>query len=161
MMYAAGAALPTFQSNMSIPDRSSDGLELELGPSWKDLANAQSSTITLLQQWVEGELHGDEYEPGAAEVTLCEAREGGIVVTCNPDVNGGMRNTPRKVHWEMQGWDKAGDASTWDSDSTESGYMFDRARDGYPEWYELSDIKIRCCVTNIYGKTGLKPLEFC
>lgn len=152
LMYEYGAALPVFQSNMTIPDRSGDGLEL--GPSWKDLANMQSSTVTMLQQWVEGELHGGEYEIGPVEVTLCKAREGGIVVVCNPDINVGMRNTPRIVHWEMQGWDKAGDAATWDSDSVESEYMFDRARDGYPEWEELSEIKIRCRVTNIYGKTG-------
>ena len=85
------------------------------------------------------------------------AEEKGIQVSCGA-FGEGLKNNIKAILFEIQ----KGKESEWmqiESAEVSFFYEFDRAKDGYPEYTELQDWKIRAKAVNAYGKSSTQYAE--
>ena len=158
-LYEYGRVLPTFQNNMTIPDRSNeDSFALSNNITQAQLVQTVTQVNSQMQQTVQQAV--DDITEGTtssvpdAPVSLtCIAHEDGIElkpVMATNDLNNSIKEFK---YWIQRGMD------TWHEISTSDNYyFFDREVDGYPEKSHLAIWRFRVVAVNIYGNESL-PVE--
>lgn len=159
-LYEYGRVLPTFQNNMTIPDRSNeDSFALSNNITQAQLVQTVTQVNSQMQQTVQQAV--DDITEGTttsvpdAPVSLtCIAHEDGIElkpVMATNDLNNSIK--------EFKYWVKRSSTDTWHEISTSDNYyFFDRTVDQYPDPEDLRPYQFRVVAVNIYGNESL-PLE--
>lgn len=141
-LYNYGRKLPSFQNNMTIPDRSGeDAFALSNNVTYADLVRALAESSTLAQGKID-ETFGDK---PPVPVLTANVREDCIqfISTVNVD----EVNNIDHIEYEIT----RGDESTCTLDGSYSTeYYFDRRIDGFPEKSDLALWKFRARAVSIY-----------
>lgn len=151
-LYNAGDVLPSFQNNMTVPDRSDENaFNLSNNSTYADLVRK----VTESAEIAKGEIK-DTFGniPDTPDNLVAKVKEDCIQFTCSVDSD--IVNTIDHIVYEVSRPDGS-TASINGSYSTE--YYFNRAIDGYPERDELEGWLFRAKSVSIYCDEDGNPYE--
>lgn len=155
-LYNYGDVLPSFQNNMTIPDRSDeDAFSLSNNPTYADLVKAMAETAKNAKGQIDDTFRDD---PDIPKNITADVTRDCIQLRCEVGIE--KINTIDHIVYEITKVDAQGNetVSTIDgSYSTE--YYFDRDIDSYPEKEELIYWRIRAKSVSFYLSELGTPIE--
>lgn len=149
-LYSYGRSLPTFQNNMTVPDRSGeDAVVLEE----KDLTAIDLKNIKAeLEEKIKGtenSIVSSEDTPLAPLVAAAAGKDG-IQIACTPQ-GLSLSNTVKSYTAAIYRGADDTDGVRISSASPSFTYTFRRGTDGYPEADELKGWRVKAKAVSIYG----------
>ena len=161
-LYSYGKALPTFQNNMTLPDRSGENsFALSNTVDYKTLleeTNRLSESILLNVnssiQNISDELLEIIGPPDMVTGVIAIAEESVISIKWNPPIDNGMKNTIKSYVVELSK-DAGLTWSTYRCYKSSYEYAYNRNTDGYMEREDFEDWRVRVQCENIYGKSSV------
>jgi len=142
-LYSYGAELPSFQNNMTVPDRSDeDAFALSNNVTVADLVRALAESAELAQGKIDDTFG---YAPPSPNNLTADVERDCIQFTCTVDSD--KVNNIDHITYEIT---KADGTITTIDGSYSTEYFFDRAMDGYPEKDDLALWQFRAKAVSIY-----------
>lgn len=154
-IYKYGKALPAFQNNMTIPDRSGETYNLsnDLTPdilASKINGNALVMAENISKLLTTGQASGN---PSVPTGLYGYAQKDNILLKCNPpDLNNASNKLEQTVSCYVWYINKGDYEEVGRTTASSFSYNFNRTTDGFPEKDQISPWKIAVKCINIYGK---------
>lgn len=146
-LYSYGAELPSFQNNMTVPDRSDeDAFALSNNVTVADLVRALAESAELAQGKIDDTFG---YAPPSPNNLTADVERDCIQFTCTVDSD--KVNNIDHITYEIT---KADGTTTTIDGSYSTEYFFDRDTDGYPEKDSLALWRFRAKAVSIYLDTN-------
>lgn len=153
-LYNAGKALPSFQNNMTIPDRSDeDSFAVSESVNYSDLVKVITESTEQSSGIISTIIDGTaDIESPSNTAVYAIAKEDRISISWSPLESNGLKNMIKKYYLGLS----KDNGVTWidlpPSTGSSYDYFFNRRTEGYPEADVLSTWKVRARPENLYGK---------
>lgn len=146
-LYEYGEKFPFFKSNMTTPNREGNDYDFSTPSTTASRAEDMSESQNLLANAI----FGSDEPPQKPTVGLVYARRDNIQLSC---IQTGtmLKDAVNYYEWEIVRGD--GTVETIKTSSSETQYVFDRYKDGYPEKSQLEEWVVRVRVQSIYGQNS-------